>query len=365
MDSTKGKQQQGEIDDETPPSYDEALQTGSQEPSVTTDLKHPPSELHDATSTKGTPSNFPSSSVSPVTNQHGSMSSSAAGPSTSRREQTDYSSLPEVVIPPEHSKSRNTPPSLILAIPQTAPQPTSPFLQAYSTAFLLSRGIPSEAFTSFLSTLSAFLSATVSERALAHVSDVGRNLNDIPKKFSRDTVDHVKQIGRHVGNSAREGKLVTTGYRALAGTVSIPVTAALRIVDATVRQLPTAVGSGFSRKPPSPRERAEAYVTITQKDWFQARGLVAFLCDTAELIRHVRRRDSNDSGPTNEATVDHLVNLTHSTWEKGLDGQLLALQQHFGFAPLEITNERSDKREPLHIRAGTLWLVVIDAPSGA
>ncbi|KAI8954319.1 hypothetical protein F4801DRAFT_533897 [Xylaria longipes] len=342
-----------------PPAYDESWQGGSQAAAAATDSKRSHGGPQDAAEQRPTvesPFNFP-----PAYTPSASTSGSA-GPSASGKGGQDYSTLPEAVTPSGASSSSSSIPSagVLLAVPQVAPQPTSPFLSAYSTAVLLRRGISNETFISFLSTLSAFLSATVSERALAHAGDVGRSLNDIPKKFSKDTLAHVKDVGKRVGESAKKGNIIGAGIGALAGTVAIPVAAALRVVDATVRQLPAAVGGGLSRKPLSPRERADAYLAVAQKDWFTARGLTVRLCNTAELLLlNAQYRGSGSAGGA-EAAAKELVNLVHRTWERGPEGQLQALQSEFGFAPLEITN----KDKPLDIGTSTLWLVLIDAPSG-
>ncbi|KAI0460182.1 hypothetical protein F5B21DRAFT_135100 [Xylaria acuta] len=205
--------------------------------------------------------------------------------------------------------------------------------------------------------------------------DVGRSINDIPKRFSKDTLAHVKGVGKHIGESAKKGNFLSAGIGAIGGAVTIPVAAALRIVDATVHQLPAAVGGGLSRKPLSPRERADAYVAVAQKDWFGARGLTARLCNTAELLlllpppppKNAQYRGSGSgsgSASGNEAAAKDLVNLVHRTWERGPEGQLQALQTEFGFAPLEITGGHPNNDQPLDIGISTLWLVLIDAPSG-
>ncbi|KAI0863104.1 hypothetical protein F4860DRAFT_93347 [Xylaria cubensis] len=374
MGSTKENQQEDinnapEHGDAAPPSYDDTWQGSSQAAAAATDSKRSHSGPQDAAEPRPTvdsPFNFPPAYTPSASFPSGSTSGSA-GPSTSGKGGQDYSDLPEVVTPSGVSSSSSSIPTpcVLVAIPQIAPQPTSPFLSAYSTAVLLRKGISSETFTSFLSTLSAFLSATVSERALAHAGDVGRNINNIPKKFSKDTIAHVKGVGQHIGESAKKGNFIAAGIGAIGGAVTIPVAAALRIVDATVHQLPAAVGGGLSKKPLSPRERADAYVAVAQKDWFSARGLTVRLCNTTELLLlNAQHRGSGSLSGNEAAAARELVNLVHRTWERGPDGQLQALQSEFGFAPLEITGERHPNRDkPLDVGTSTLWLVLIDASS--
>ncbi|RYC64841.1 hypothetical protein CHU98_g1386, partial [Xylaria longipes] len=160
-----------------PPAYDESWQGGSQAAAAATDSKRSHGGPQDAAEQRPTvesPFNFPPA-YTPSASTSGSAEAVTPSGATSS---SSSSSIPSAGV--------------LLAVPQVAPQPTSPFLSAYSTAVLLRRGISNETFISFLSTLSAFLSATVSERALAHAGDVGRSLNDIPKKFSKDTLAHVK-----------------------------------------------------------------------------------------------------------------------------------------------------------------------------
>jgi hypothetical protein len=62
-----------------------------------------------------------------------------------------------------------------LAIPQMAPSAAAPFLLAYPIA-LLSFGIPEESWRSFVETLSAFLSAKVSQQAVHHAADIASKM---------------------------------------------------------------------------------------------------------------------------------------------------------------------------------------------
>ncbi|KAI8623881.1 hypothetical protein F5Y19DRAFT_345343 [Xylariaceae sp. FL1651] len=384
-----------ENEHEAPPSY-EAMQPGSSA-SMTTDSKRPyagPRDAAEARPTVDSPFNFPpaytaESSHTTTASASASASTSAQGPSIPEKQQRSYSDLPEVatssdlpeVVTPSDtdkifSPSTSFSPSpssaspILLAIPQVSSQPTSPFLPAYNTPILLRHGIPSATFSSFLATLSAFLSASVSERALAHAADVGRSLNDIPKRLGRDTAAHVKSVGRAVGDSAKKGNLVAAGVGVIAGAITVPVGAAVRVVDAALRQLPAAAAGGLARKPLSPRERADAYVAVAQRDWFAARRLTARLLDTRELLR-IAAAGGRDAGmgvgvgmgsANDDAAAKRLVDLVHRTWGQGPEAQLQTLQREFGLAPLEITDPRAADK-PLDIGAKTLWLVLTDAAS--
>lgn len=156
-----------------------------------------------------------------------------------------------------------------LAIPQCSPTPDAPFVSAYPTD-LLSYGIPAESWYSFVDTLSAFLSAKVSQQAVHHAADVAQSIHNYHKQY----VTHVKQSFRNMGKSAKQ----FNPFGVVGG--------ALGLTFGTVGH---AVGSVFNaplsliQKPKTPRERATVYVTTANKDWFHRRGLHALLLDTSEL----------------------------------------------------------------------------------
>ncbi|KAI1368622.1 hypothetical protein F5Y08DRAFT_248358 [Xylaria arbuscula] len=276
-----------------------------------------------------------------------------------------YSELPEVISSSSTAgggdagnsnggSSSSSAPPVILAIPQIAPKPTSVFPSVYNRSVLLRRGIPQETFTSFLTTLSAFLTATVSERALKHAADVGRSLNNLPKKFSEDTVAHVKGVGKHIEQQARKGKYVAAGIGVLAGTVSIPLATAFRVVGATF-QIPGAVGSSISKKPLTPRERADAYLVVANSKWFGVRGLTATLCDTLQLFWLLEGAGTDFGLP--HPPVGKLVDRVRQASKGGPEAQFQALETEFGITSLEIVG---DQVAPLDIGASTLWLVLTE-----
>ncbi|KAI1312443.1 hypothetical protein F5Y03DRAFT_237437 [Xylaria venustula] len=360
-----------------PPPYDETLQASFEAGSATPNPKQ--DGAAGSRPTVESPFNFPPPGpvysdlpevVSPAT-QYSDLPEAV-------HPEPNYSTLPEPVFPSSSSSSHpssssaaaasawTSTPSFI-AIPQVAAKATAPFPAAYNRPFLLRRGVTQDAFTSFLATLSAFLTATVSERALTHAQDVGRSLNDVPKRLTQDTIAHAKTVGRRAEARARKGNLIGAGVTAIAGVVTIPVAAALHVAGAAL-SLPVTVGGGLAKKPLSPRERADAYLAVAQKDWFGQRGLTVSLCTTVELLQRIDPYAGSSSGSglglanENEATVRKLVDIAHRTWESGPAGQLQALQSEFGLAPLEIATD--DKVKFLDIGAGTLWLVLSEARSG-
>jgi len=363
-----------EFEDGAPPSYEEVSRTETagtsqaREAAATTESKRPYNGRQDPSLSNSAPGAVWPTVESPFNFPPAYSASSAASGSVRQ----DYSNLPEVVPGPSSSSfssfspyspspSSSSSKPILLAIPQLKAQPTSPFLPSYSTPILLPHGITSASFTSFLSALSAFLSASVSERALAHAGDVGRSIvTDIPKRFSRDTLAHLKDVSRGVADEARKGRIISAGVGAIAGAVTIPVAASVRLIHATIHQLPAAAVGSISKKPLSPRERADAYVAVAQRDWFATRGLKACLCSTSELLS-LSKGTLGGGGYDNDATVKNLVNLMHRTWEKGPEAQLEALRQEFGFEALEITDPKVSKDKPLDIGAGTLWLVLTNA----
>ncbi|KAK8050091.1 hypothetical protein PG994_011821 [Apiospora phragmitis] len=184
-------------------------------------------------------------------------------------------------LPPSYSPP--TPPGgqRPIAIPQSSPDKTAPFLQAYPPS-LLSYGIPNNTWTSFVKTTNAFLTAKVGDQAIQHAADMGRKISDLPKRYGKETVAQAKQIGRNVSGQAKKGNYISAGMGALGSAIALPVGTALRIVGAAVT-LPFAMAGSIAAKPKTPRERAAAYVAAANGRWFHGRGLDARLLDSEEL----------------------------------------------------------------------------------
>ncbi|KAI1329587.1 hypothetical protein F5Y16DRAFT_365550 [Xylariaceae sp. FL0255] len=269
----------------------------------------------------------------------------------------------------QHRQSSSSRGPTLIAVPQLGNNPTSPFLSAYNQPILLQYGIPKDTFTNFLITLSAFLSASVSDRALSHVQDVGRRLGDVPKNVGRETLSHAKSVGRSIKDSAKSGNYIGAAAQGLfRGAVGIPVSAAFRVVGATV-SLPGTLAIAASKKPLTPRERADAYVQVAERDWFAARGLSARLLTTPELldlaqIVRLGAGDGVDGKKTFDSgdyTVDAVIEACRETAAKGPDAQARALAERLGIAGLEIAGPTPR----LDIGARTLWFVLTDAESGS
>ncbi|KAM0317297.1 hypothetical protein ACHAPQ_011069 [Fusarium lateritium] len=177
----------------------------------------------------------------------------------------------------EASTSQRTP----IAIPQESPTPTSPFLKAYAPA-LLGNGITKEAWTAFLDTISAFMTAKVGERAINHAGDVAKSVGQQPVNYVKNVGDHAKQVGKNIAANAKKGNIVGAAFGVIGGAISIPVGAALGAVG-TVVGLPGRTIAAAVRKPKTPAERAVAYVTVANRDWFNKRGLHASLVNTEQL----------------------------------------------------------------------------------
>ncbi|KAM6535937.1 hypothetical protein FALCPG4_005462 [Fusarium falciforme] len=234
----------------------------------------------------------------------------------------------------EASSSKQPP----IAIPQESPTPTAPFLNAYPPA-LLSHGITQEAWSSFLDTMSAFLTAKVGERAINHAGDIAKKVGQRPTSYVKNVVSHTKSVGKNIGDNAKRGNIIGAAFGVIGGAISIPVGAALGAVG-TVVSLPAHTIAAVTRKPKTPAERAVAYVTVANKDWFNKRGLHASLVNTEQL--------SEVLGVSVKAVLEA------STGDKsgGAEGQLSALREHI--AHLEIQGPGV-----IDLADATTWLVVV------
>ncbi|KAH8881222.1 hypothetical protein GQ53DRAFT_754522 [Thozetella sp. PMI_491] len=227
-----------------------------------------------------------------------------------------------------------------IAIPQSKPHPAAPFVPAYAPV-LLSYGIAGDSWCSFVNTLSAFLAAKVSDRAVAHAADMAKELGRGPKSFGKGTADHLKSVGHDIKQRAKEGNVLGAATSVVGAAISLPIGTAFRAVGAIV-SLPGSAIAAATKRPQSPRERAAAYVAAANKDWFGARGLIARLLDTTELAALVG------------VTVDSL--LGQADGAKDASGKLQAMAAHI--AQLDAPASTS-----LELAAATLWLVVTEASS--
>ncbi|XXH02540.1 hypothetical protein Hte_008916 [Hypoxylon texense] len=234
-----------------------------------------------------------------------------------------------------------------VAIPQTRAAPAAPFLDAYSP-LLLRHGVTREAWAAFLATLSGFLAATVSRKAVSHAAEMAQHVGDVPRRFGQETWHHAKQTGRTIGDSARRGDLVGAAVHAVRGTIALPVATAFRAVGAGV-SLPFAALGAVVREPKTPRERAAAYAESANVKWLRRRGLEAHLLDTAELARAL---GGGGGGSSSGLSAGELLQTAWSVREyPSAAAQLAAL------GPWVVDLELGAPG-PLELEAGTLWLVV-------
>ncbi|KAK7752950.1 hypothetical protein SLS62_005109 [Diatrype stigma] len=237
-----------------------------------------------------------------------------------------------------------------IAIPQAHPDPASPFLVAYAPA-LLGYGIPGESWDSFLETVSAFLAARVSERALAHAADIGRAVGNVPLGIGKTVANRARHLGHSISERAKHGDILGVARGVIGGAVSLPVGAALGAVGAAVR-LPGSAAVAVTRKPQTPRERVDAYLAVANKDWFGPRGLHTRILDTAQLAQFVGAPGS-EAGD-GEKAGQHLIDIAgHARPNQPVETQLETLERYIG--ELEVIGSAAS----LEIGLESLWLVVL------
>lgn len=167
--------------------------------------------------------------------------------------------------------------------PKPPPDPTSPLLAAYPPS-LLRYGIPKETWLSLLSTVSAFLAAKVTDRALRHVANVGQRVGEGPRDLFKGVYNHAKESGRSIGANAKRGNILGAAAGVVGGAIGIPLHAAVGAAR-TVIGLPGSAVAAAVRRPETPRERAEAYLGVVNGDWLHRRGLHAAVMDSQEVSR--------------------------------------------------------------------------------
>ncbi|PYI02392.1 hypothetical protein BO78DRAFT_400588 [Aspergillus sclerotiicarbonarius CBS 121057] len=256
--------------------------------------------------------------------------------------------FPALATPPPSGSgpaSTSHPPQFphLIAIPQIATAPTAPFLDAYAPP-LLQYGITPESWRGFLTTLSAFLAARVSDQALAHAADMGRHVMTGPKRFAQGTRDHARSIKENIHDAAKDGHYVRAAMGVVGGAIGLPVGTALRAVGATV-SLPGGAVRAVTQKPQTPRERAAAYAAAATEKWLLQRGLQARLVDTAVL-----------AGWLGVGTEEVLVRARGGHGTEGAREQLAGLGEVL--CPLEIFTGSS-----LQLGVESLWLVVLQEGS--
>lgn len=241
------------------------------------------------------------------------------------------------------SYTEASPSSKPVVIPQSRPDASAAFIPAYAPA-LLARGVTPETWHAFVTTASAFLTATVSAKALAHAGDVARHLGSTPASFGKNVARNAARVGSHIRDEAKQGHVVGAAFGVVGGAVSLTLGTVLGAVGAAAAMPITAIGA-VAKKPKTPRERATVYVAVANKDWLNARGLSASILDTQELCRVAGIADPR--GLLEEAGQGKGDNAA---------GQLQRLERYF--CELKI-----GQTETLELGAKTLWMVVNQLPS--
>jgi hypothetical protein len=200
------------------------------------------------------------------------------GPTVDSPFDFDTSESIEVVECTDSDLEDETP---LIAIPQLKPKSTSPFLRGYPPS-LQYHGISKDTWASFLETVSAFLEATVSDSAIQHAMDIAAEVSKRPKKLVTTLATRTTTIGQQIGNSARRGNLVGMVGGIVNGAVSIPLNLVLGTTTA-VLGAPISAALAASKKSPTARQRATAYVAVANREWLVRRGLFAGIVDTKGL----------------------------------------------------------------------------------
>ncbi|KAH6889265.1 hypothetical protein B0T10DRAFT_487628 [Thelonectria olida] len=238
---------------------------------------------------------------------------------------------------PSYLEASGSSGQLPIAIPQIKPDPTAPLLVAYAPA-LLRYGIPKDTWLSLLDAVSAFLAAKVTDRALRHAANMGQHVSEGPKDYFKGVYSHAKHVGKDIGASTKRGNILGAAAGVIAGAVTIPVHAAVGAVG-TVVGVPMSAVRAATKKPETPRERAEAYFGVVNKDWLNKRGLHAAMLDSQELSRLV-----------GVSVVDKME--LRDGKDESVEAKLGALGGHT--ATLEVESSAST----LAVGAKTLWVVL-------
>ncbi|KAK9419011.1 hypothetical protein SUNI508_07532 [Seiridium unicorne] len=237
---------------------------------------------------------------------------------------------------PSYTESA-TPIQQPIAIPQISPDPAAPFLQAYSPS-LLAHGIPPETWASFLNTLSAFLAAKVTDRAISHAADMAKNFGQMPKQFGKNVAMHAKQLGRNISENAKKGNVLGAAFGVIGAAITLPISTAMNAAGAVV-SIPSTTVNAVTQKPQTPRARAVVYTTVANKDWFGPRHLRAELLDTRELSSRLG------------ISSNQILQSALSGKSADAETQLSGLRTHIS----ELTPDTPTK---LKLGENTLWLVI-------
>ena len=236
--------------------------------------------------------------------------------------------------PPVGSSNNQKP----IAIPQLKPDPAMPFLSVYPPS-LLSHGVTQDAWRSFLDTISAFLTAKVSDRAISHAGDMAKHLTEHSKNFGKGLLTQTKQVGKGIAKSAKRGDVVGAAGGTLGGIISLPLSFAFGLAG-TVLALPSSAVGAIVKKPKTPGQRAAAYAAVANEKWLHSRGLHAHMLDSNELAQLLG------------ISVTDFLSPSQQTEDRSASGQLGALECRI--APLEVKQPQAT----LELSPITIWLVL-------
>lgn len=226
-----------------------------------------------------------------------------------------------------------------IAIPQVVPDDSSPFLTAYPPC-LLARGIPEQSWTSFLSTVSAFLTAKIGDRAISHAGDMAKHFASDTTHLGKSIASQSVTFGKEIASHAKRGNIFGVAATAIAGVVTLPIMTAVGIAG-TAARLPTSAIGAVTKKPKTAAERVNAYNVVANEKWFHPRGLHAQLVDTPGLSLLV------------EVPVPQLLAVARSGKEGSATGMLHALDHHI--EALQVPGDST-----LGLSERTLWLVLVE-----
>lgn len=246
----------------------------------------------------------------------------------------------QAALPPAYSEASDRIAERPIAIPQVSALAMSPFLPAYAP-LLLRYGVAEQSFRAFLDTISAFLTAKVSDRALRHAGDMAKSIGKHPTGAMKGVLMHAKAVSKDVSKNAKRGNVVGAALGVVGGTVTIPLFTVGGLISSAA-SLPGLTLAAMVSKPKTPRQRAEAYITVANDKWFAARGLFAMLLDLHELAQVLN------------VPVSIITEAAQNGGDGSAGGQLRTLEPHI--EPLEV-------RGPAALDLGnqTLWLVLTKA----
>lgn len=225
-----------------------------------------------------------------------------------------------------------------IAIPQVKPDPAVPFVPVFSPA-LLSHGVTPDTWYPFLDTLSAFLTAKVSDRAISHAGDMAKHLAENPKNLGNSLLSQTKGFGKTIAKSAKSGNVIGAATQTIGAAISIPVSGAVGLVG-TILALPSTAIGAIVKKPKTPGQRAAAYAAVANEKWLHTRGL------------HATMMDSNELAHLLSISVSDLLRPAQETKDRSTYGQLEALEGRI--APVEVRNRQGF----LELAPNTIWLVL-------